>query len=404
VLSTDKNKLKQILQNLPPSENNLYESDIGDKSIYTILKITSNSLERDLDSILQDARQNKKVKYNAFYALQILYRWGNRHDEGYNLIESYKDAFKEEKTFSHVVLMNKKNKAECEDVLNETPKYTSELITEAKENCKKLSGHFGAMHLYAEIVACYYEEQVDKKMEYSIGNIITDLDNALNYVNSAIYGRLHYAKYYATKARILLLQDRFMNDETKIEESIKNIRIAFQKEQKDDLDYLNKNIMYNMHLSRIITAWQEKKKQDVEKIEGNFNARTKEIEGKFEERIDRKIKTLEKEQIKNVEIIGLFSGILSFVLISIGVINKEMQKMNESIALILAFMGVQLIVFSAFSMILRAPYSSEDSEDKRKICWSHMHIKVIAIGSILIVTAILLLHYCDIVSYIAKFV
>lgn len=262
--------------------------------------------------------------YFALYAILVNYarRMKNRTMEK-ELLRTYVDyAFSQVHVFyDHLHLLSMLG-----EVYNQSAEERQEMMELAKKNEKQLTDNSGASHALAEAVALVYEID-DVSENPSFQKQRKDwLRAAESAVKKAIADRQEYAKYYCTYARIQSLLGQYEN-------ALENIALAVDKEDTTRNDYA---IRIGSYESR---GQQIRAKMQMEAIEHESRTAMEDLE--------------KQSMVKNMEFLGLFSGIVSFTIGSLTISGAIADQSIQSAAgLIVVLMGALMGVFAGFGIIL----------------------------------------------------
>lgn len=272
-----------------------------------------------------------EITNEDFIAYCILVNYQRRmknYEEEEKYIQTYKHMFMPSHPFFiHMELLA---------MMDNLDAYTVEEILElADKNCKQLTRNIGAKHAYCETIAMLYENRTDRTDidEAVAGNLAAHLDKAIYIIDKVISESNDYAKYYCTKGRLLAVNKRY-------KEAILNITKAIAIEDSSRSDYTLRVNQYQIHLQ------QAKNLQALDKTEQQLNEKIQ----KFEAIIEQQSKD---SLIKNMEYLGLFAGIISFTIGSIGIASSvAAQSLAAAAGLIIVLLGALLCVFAGFGVIL----------------------------------------------------
>ena len=318
---------------LEPEVTRSYEETIvkfATKCSVQVLEAAENYLEQ-----LQEAARAKKERratdivvsektYFALYAILVNYarRMKNRTMEK-ELIRTYDEyAFEQ----SHVFYDHLRLLSMLGEVYNQSADERLEMMELAKKNEKQLTKNGGASHALAEAVALVYEID-DVSENPSFQKQRKDwLRIAESAVKRAIADRPGYAKFYCTYARVQCLLGQYEN-------ALENIALAVDKEDTTRNDYA---IRIGSYESR---GQQIRAKMQIEAIEHESRTAMGELE--------------KQSMVKNMEFLGLFSGIVSFTIGSLTISGAIADQSIQSAAgLIVVLMGALMGVFAGFGIIL----------------------------------------------------
>ena len=282
----------------------------------------------------QQAALDEKV-YFALYALLVNYTRRMKDDRTQKkLLDQYASyKFKEHHVFyNHLRLL----RLLCM-VYNQSPSERMEMLELAQSNKRNLTENSGAAHAFAEAVALVYELD-DVADSPRFGEQRTEwLENAMSAVEEALVDKPDYAKYYCTRGRLRSLLGNYAD-------ALKDIDKAIDEEDTSRKDYA----------IRI----------------GNYESRGQQIHAKMEQtgvqrhfedymaletqRYQDELVAREKETAtKNMEFLGLFSGIVSFTIGSLTISGAIAdQSIAAAAGLIVVLMGALIAAFAGFGIIL----------------------------------------------------
>jgi len=283
------------------------------------------SFMMEIEQIVDKTESAKEITAEDFVAFSILVNYQRRmknFEKERRLINTWRHKFAEgHPFFVHMELL-----AMMDNVEDYTPE---EMIAMAQNNCRHLTGNFGALHAYCETVALLYETNDASIME----PLKSHLAKAVNDIDSVITEDSKYAKYYCTKGRLLAVNKMY-------DQAIYSITKAIDYEDSKRTDYTLRINQYQMYLQ------QAKNLKSLEKTEETLNKKIQE----FEDLIEQQSK---ESLIKNMEYLGLFAGIISFTIGSISISSSmASQSLIAAAGLIIVLLGALLCVFAGFGVIL----------------------------------------------------
>lgn len=316
---TDRDYEKQI--------TTLIFQNFGSKEEKNLLKLLG---DYDKDSNFRDTDYSyffysqsdeycQKIAYTAFFSLITYYRHQFDNEKLNILWKDYRKKFTSFKSYKHLeilyILYNIKK--------IKTIQQANHYLRIAKDNIEKYKDsktgkeNPGFNHALGDLYACICEKfendsiiKIKKKWE----------DIAINAVSNAIKIET-YAVFYCTYGRILSISGKF-------EKAEKQFNLAISKENSSIQDYslrLGKyNYYRNYNKSRILAK----------RIQDQFDT----------------IDSMKNSIITNIEVVGIFSGIVSLIISSLQIANNHSPV--ESGLLILTLMGVLVAALSTFSLLL----------------------------------------------------
>lgn len=223
-------ELVSFLEQLPNEKAREYELSLTKLAA----RFSGESAEAMLLEVIQ-GDYSEKVRYHAFYCLNIIYRHSKDYPKLKELLDAYSDQFDWHVTFDHLeALYNIES-----DALYD---YT-EILKHTHKDAEYLDDNAGFVHLFADVFATIYEKGGLRDKEQYVKDWY---DRALDAVNRAIELDVSYAKYYCTKARILCIKKDYS-------QALFNIDKAIGLENSARSDYALRIGMYQYHKIMIYT-------------------------------------------------------------------------------------------------------------------------------------------------------
>lgn len=288
-----------------------------------------NSLPDDsiLTSLFNSEDDNKK--FLGLYGLYIYYIHMLEYDKLEYLINNSVGLFSNHKCLGHLRTIY---------YINSDAYYTFEEVHKHLEDAYEVVNSYkeidrcypdkninvaGCVHAFADLfVTCCerYEELQEELVEKWY-------KRALMAVDTAIQLSPKYAKYYCTRGRILSQKDLY-------EEALSYIQKAIHIESPElnKENYSLRIMQYQSHKLNVQARYQIYKLNAQQKV------------------INEDISKMKGALMSNVETIGFFAGIISFVIGSLNLANGQTAK--DAAALILVLLGALLVVFDSFSFLL----------------------------------------------------
>lgn len=279
------------------------------KAIKMVHDFTSTSNKKNISRIT--------VEYSAFFSLIIFYR---HQFDNYKLdtlwSEENTKKFCHFKSFNHLrilYILYNVNKIESITDIN----FYLEL---AQNNILETEGkNPGFNHAIGDLYACFCEKFENSDLLKQI------MDNwgsiAKKYTYKAIKLEPKTAVFNCTYGRILSISGKF-------EEAENHFKIAIAKEKSSRPDYSLQIGKYNYYR--------------------NYN-QIRILAKRIQDQMDM-VDSMRDSLTSNIQTIGIFSGIMSFVIGSIQLANRNSAV--ESGMLILTLMGVLVAALSTFSLLL----------------------------------------------------
>ena len=272
------------------------------------------------------------------------------------------------------------------------------LLRDAEQNSKNMNNNRGGDHAFAETVALVFENTTPELRKYFESASDNWLEKAGKAASDAL--KIDYAKFYCTRGRVHALRGE-------LKEAIADVNTAIAKEKNTRKDYSIRIGQYTSYYQQFraqqnlaeqqlnfeqtvaevtqqLQAREDEIAQQVQVQEVGLTQRMKELEDEFVKRMESQ----EKETMaKNMEFLGLFSGIVSFTIGSLTLASNFTSEDALKIAgLIVILMGALMCVFSAFGVILHGVFGTikdrKTGEVKHGFIWRHV---VVFLAGLLVV-------------------
>lgn len=318
------------LHNLPDEMTRAYEEKLTD-----LVMDSKKSPKVDVLESMIHHEQEDNIKYALFAMCGIYYRRVKDHGKQEHLFSVYEKDFSHHPSYPHYLTLSYVDTGYHEN--------WKEIFELAKRNALYMNNS-GAQHLFAEIVAMIFEEEEhfkEKDAQYYHW-----LNEAIKYINKALIESPNYAKYYCTKGRLFSLNNNF--DEAQI-----YIRLAMEKENSAKKDYTLRIGNYQYYLLKV------QSRSDREKLHSTIAGHKEEIRQSINE-VTEKADMIDKSLMRNLEYLGIFSGIISFTMGSINIASSLAEKSFVGAAsLIVVLFGALIGVFGMFDLIIHG-YKKEN--------------------------------------------
>ncbi|MBQ7890936.1 MAG: hypothetical protein IJ359_02120 [Erysipelotrichaceae bacterium] len=271
--------------------------------------------------------EEDQIAYPLFLMCSIYYRRAKDHGKQERLIYKYKKRFEHHPSFMHFHTLSYVD-------VGYHAKWR-DMLALAKENSMNMQ-HNGAYHLFAELVAMTFEDAHHDATESEFAYWIHEAKKA---VDLAIMGNPNYAKYYCTKGRVVSLMGQ-------TDEAQQLIRLAIEKEDSMKKDYTLRIGNYQYYLLKVQSfADREQLKNEIALHKDSIQEAIVDVHNRAE--------SIDKSLMRNLEYLGIFSGIISFTM---GAINISSALASVSFvgaaALIVVLFGVLVGVFAMFDLII----------------------------------------------------
>lgn len=275
------------------------------------------------NAILEDCLQNLsgtqlQTAYAAFYCINIYHRTHLNKDKLQHVWTKYYQYFKVFSSLKHLDILHFLMMLDdCHNI-----KVQEQYLEEAFKQAWEYPDNAGYQHAFADLFASVVEKNDSGSQE-----AMKDAwyEKALAAMNRAIDLDADYAKYYCTKGRLLSAAGAF-------EEADRHIRRAINKENSQRADYAVCIGNYQYY-----------------RLQNQAKEQLSAIQMKIDEEEDC-IHRMKRSVTSNVEIVALFSCIVSFVLGALKLADGETAV--HAGLLIFTLMGCLTAVFTAFILLL----------------------------------------------------
>lgn len=256
------------------------------------------------------------IKYGCFVMANIYYRRVKDHTVLNNLIHEYGSTFKKHESYLHYYLLTFVDRGYQND--------WREILNLAEKNADLLN-HEGARHMFAEFVAMYFESDM---MDATEAEKKEWLQKAMRNIYLARKLDPSYAKFMCTEGRLDALLGQY-------DEAIENIRLAIDKEDSEKNDYALRIGNYQVSLLNV------ERRKNMDKIEETMTVMMEESEN------------VKGSLMRNLEYLGIFSGIISFTMGSISLAASTATiSFFGAAGLIIILFGSLVGVYGMFDLII----------------------------------------------------
>ena len=394
-------EIKEEFLALPGEENRDYELKVAgfarDWADFIIKQVNKDDPEPPILQLLSNHKANpapvgsneEKCAFAAF-AVAINYErlQKNPHHEK-AFLNNYREYFgklngqniHEHIYFFHLDVLYRMDEAKT----NHNDEFLKKLIADAKINSDNLVKNYGGLHAFAETVALVFEN--------ASGNLLAELKSdktdwlkiAKKAAQDAIDKDIEeqkiqaykkgifdasfdaYAKFYCTRGRVEALCGE-------LEAAIESVNEAIKLEKNTRTDYSIRIGQY---------AGYEQQFRAQQKLQVQERAMADQMH-----EMNLLMEQQEKESMaKNMEFLGLFSGIVSFTIGSLTITGAiAEQSIKHAAGLIVVLMGALMCVFAAFGIILHGFFTARRSKKKMQLKRSFIfrHIFVFILGLLVV--------------------
>lgn len=347
-----KQEMYDFLKALPEETSRKFETDLVGCSVNWADSVIKGELLELVELVHTHPDPNSEENKVAFAAFCVAVNYERRMKNSTaeeKWLHDYREIFGKDHVFYlHMVLLNKMGKA-----TSANEEELKELLILSKQNSENLTDNVGGYHAFAESVALVFENAPDTMRAYLHDPKADWLGNAQNAASIAIAGDRNYAKFYCTYSRLLAAKGDFDN-------ALKNIDKAIDKENNQRSDYA---IRIGQYLSY---SQQFRARKQMVSMESHLNEKMRQSGEQAKTTMDEYEKRMEEQEkqtiVKNMEFLGLFSGIVSFTIgsLTIGGAIAE-QSIKNAAGLIVVLMGALMAVFAAFGIILHGVWKKKEA-------------------------------------------
>lgn len=273
-----------------------------------------------LRDIADDQTLEPDVRFAAYFTWQAQLWRRYDYKEFRRNVRHYEAAFSGLPMFDHQQAMALLSRSDLPSL--------QAALRYAKDAVANLSSSPGVLNLLAEVVADLGENYRD--------NIDNDnISTALESINKAIDINRRYGKYYANRARLLALEDRY-------DEAARDIRTAMEVEPSSD------SPIYALRLSRyeFIRARIEDRRQQHE-----WRYKQEEIRREWLNEQQEVRDEVRQTRSETMLMLGLLAAVVGFIVTSFD-IAKAYEPLQAG-AMIGILAGSLLIVFTGFGELVR---------------------------------------------------
>lgn len=316
-----------FLTELPSTDKRDFEKMILDK-----IMRKENRLFDHCKTILESS-EDETLQFKAYFGITQFHRRNNNFTMYKKLAEKYSSSFKDYPIHDHVKSLMYKTFQDKDGYLK--------ALNFAENAVKYLGGHTGVLHNYCECVA--------ENLAFFNHVSQEQIDAAFDYIRRIIREDPDYAKFYLTKAKLLV--NHKMPSEIKEDhfaDSRMCIMDAIDKENSQLDDYALRIQEYKNYLSWIDML--ELKKQIYLETE-NHRREIKERDDKISQSLEGNVEELKELKTSHLQMLAFFTAIISLTVGSITIVSNQQDFLSATF-LILAFSGALILANVALSILL----------------------------------------------------
>lgn len=262
-----------------------------------------------VQSIVDDAGVEEDVRFAALVLLNTYLRHRGKARRAYEIDEMERTTFGDRPTFMRCFLI-------CERELG-IPDDPGHVIRQARDLMERQPDSAGTQHLFADLVCTIAEQRL-----HPVGTEL--LQEALDTCDRAIHAQYDYAKFHATRARLLKLMGRW-------DDALDEIESAMNLEDPDSGSYTLRMSEYQRIQSQVL---YEKVNSQLEQASANQMAE------------------LSRQSAHSVELVGFFASIVALVVSGVTIAAK--LKFPSAVCLLLVLGGVLITSYGALTLALNA--------------------------------------------------
>lgn len=279
--------------------------------------LCTSALPSPADEILSDMEDiyihegngsNFRFGFAVLYSLSVIYRRACDQQELQSLITHGATRFEDNIDFKQINLS-------CYEFCNPLGKSHAELLEDASSLRSQFPDRPSCLNVYAHIVASLMESGVEVDSAY--------LDEAIEFVDRAISLDSSYPKYRVTRARLNTLKGDLKRAYIDFDKAVSLLHPTSPECPK--------------HLADIEAA----------RLRADFLSSNKGIA----DRASKEIDNVKASVSSNVEIVGLFSAVLSVAFTMASITADSELKFFELALLACTLFGLLIMMFAAFSLI-----------------------------------------------------
>ena len=283
----------------------------------------------DYIAIIEDIKNSKLLRFNAYYALFTQYRRFEQRFFLFELIENYTKQFQEDEY-----------KYLCEIVWSQFYKFKF-LDTASKSYYKRALEHgklaIDCYGILSDNIGCFnnYADIVLDGLSHNGIVSDEDIEDALQYVERSIYilereqKKQPNPQYYFRKAKLLSCQKKY--DEAK-----QNIALAISYSKPDDKESLIRIANYHN------TQLEIKTEEALNIVDTNVDDSLKKYKG---------IQTqMEQQQVRYIEVLGFFASTIALITGSVS-ITMNFSDFNIACGLIIVLAGCLMLAYTVLKLL-----------------------------------------------------
>lgn len=300
-----------------------------EKALTTAAMYMDPSKVAGLEQQLVMTTEAVKIRYTLFYLLHIYYRRTQNFAALQSLMDRFTEDFTSQPSFPHLVSLYYRQ-ANTFDAMQKA-------LEEARMASHQCPTHAGILNNLAEIVAALGENDHDVTSDVA--------EEAMASIQHAIALDRSYPKFYGTKGRLLALKGEYESARSLIQQAI-------NMEDSEEFDYAVRLGDYQAHLLGILMLkFKHDLRQDLDQAQRDIQQHRQSVKESLNQQQASVESTVKSAQSSNLQFLGFFTALLSFVLGSTQILSHESTVTAEHLIIVLG--GVMLLVVLTFTTVLQ---------------------------------------------------
>lgn len=350
-------KLTEFLSAVSVFENNQTARAYEDGATKISKELSFDEIE-EVKKMAKDKSKSLFYRKTCFFIAFTFYRKNSFFENMTNLVNEFNlyDGFdyQNDPLLFHVKLLNKAKQINLEEYPSLIADFEQKLLADKSKD--EYICFLGFLNHYVEVVATYYEINLEKRFNEEKEETLKRLENALKFSNICCTQDSTYPKLFANKGRLLVLLKDYYNGEKEIRKAISLIK-GNEKDRKEQLS------LYKGHIDKSITIKAFDKSYE---LIDKMSERHSELEAD-----ERKIEEdFRKSKIEIIKLLSIIASLLSFIMF--GVQAFENFQNHKIVGLImLMYAGLVLTVIGLINIIATYALTStskifDDVNDSKK--------------------------------------
>lgn len=317
---------RRLVQSMLSASAPEYDDDFGDQIRRLAFQAQndpgySHRLDAILREIVDDSTVETTTAYKAFKAVVHLHRRHQNLSIVRKLLSEKERRFDKFPSFQFLKFAYTTFRSSSDFLL---------AILFAREELRNNPSNAGVHNAFADLMARALEEGFELRQLDELTR------QAKEAVGRAIVLRPYYAKYRATLGRLLAIEKDLEGAKTAIREAI-------DLEDARSNDYALRLQEYAAHLQRIEQSASN----------AAMKAEFAKAQAELDTAIEKNRSELDRARTLNIEILGFFTAIISFILTTVQLVRSEHIQHPEN--LLITLIGCLLFAFGGLTFVLHGP-------------------------------------------------